>query len=503
MRPFSSSCSRRLRSGGRGKAVILVAAGAVLLSGCGSRITEAEFAAFDAADGAGAAQGTSDLSVAGADPSALGGIDQVPGSASTGTVGTVPGTGGAAAPAAADAKSNSSTSATTGATPAAAGAKVPVAAGCAKQGPPVTIGQVGSFSGLAGATFVGGVKAPYVWVNYMNARGGLGCHPIRFIQVDTQSNPALTQAAIDRLVNKEGAIALFGNLVPLEIAGFISGLEKAQVAGIGGDQAAPEWSGVSKYIFPVGGTARSLVAGSVKQAAELGKKKIAVLSCVETSACGANFSNTIVKDGFAKKFGMEVVYTGQISITQPDYTAQCQNAKSAGADTVAWGLDKAGLQRAAKSCATLGYFPTLPLISLQGSFDPADPNLRKSGAFLSSPVFPYMLNNTPALAQFHDAMKKYAPTAPVDNAASLVWASGQMLAEVVDKLGPSVQTRALTKADILDGLDKIKNETLDGIITPTTYKTGAPQAENLCYFGIEFTAQGIFRPTNGLTKGCI
>lgn len=517
MRPSSSSRSVRSRFGlhAREKAVVLVAAGAVLMAGCGSRVTEAEFAAADASAGIGSAQpgtaGASGVTDAG----------QVPGGAATDTTaadttasGAAPAAGGAATDAAAagatvPTATGTATKPGKGAVAAVdsaatgGGAKAPVAAGCAKQGPPVTIGQVGSFSGLAGSNFAGAVKTPYVWVNYMNARGGLGCHPIRFLQIDTQSNPALTQAAIDRLVNKEGAIALMANFVPLEIAGFLSGLEKAKVAGIGGDQAAPEWVGISKYAFPVGGTARSLVAGSVKQASELGRKKIAVLACVETSPCGANFTNTIINDGFAKKFGMEVVYSGQVSLTQPDYTAQCQNAKSAGADTIAWGLDKAGLQRAAKSCATLNYFPTLPLISLQGSFDPTDANIRKSGAFLSSPVFPYMLDNTPALKEFQGAMKQYAPTAAIDSSASLVWASAQMLAKVVDKLGVGAQTRALTKEDILGGLDKIKNETLSGLIPATTFTVGSPQVENPCYFGIQFTAQGVFRATNGLTKGCI
>lgn len=200
---------------------------------------------------------------------------------------------------------------------------------------------------------------------------------------------------------------------------------------------------------------------------------------------------------------MEVVYSGSVSITQPDYTAQCQNAKNAGADTIAWGLDRAGLQRAAKSCAAINYFPTLPLIALLGSFDPSDVNIRKSGAFLSSPTFPYMLTNTPSLGLYHDAIQKYAPSAVIDTASSQTWASGQMLAKIVDSLGPEAQSRPLTKADIFAGAGKIKKETLGGIIPPTTYKAVGPQAENLCYFGIRFSAAGEFEAPKGLKPTCI
>src|SRR5262249_42772625 len=158
---------------------------------------------------------------------------------------------------------------------------VPVAAGCTTQGPPVLIGQVGTFSGLVGANFAGAIKTSYVWVNYMNQHGGLGCHPIHFEQIDDQSNPALSQAAVEKLTT-EGAIAIFAAYVPLDVAGFQAGLNKMKIAAIGGDQAAPEWNS-NQYMYPVGGTPRAAIAGSVQQAAEAGGKKIAVLYCVEAS----------------------------------------------------------------------------------------------------------------------------------------------------------------------------------------------------------------------------
>jgi len=478
-------------------AAVAVAVGLVL-AGCGSRVDE------DVAESQPAGV-TSALTAPQTATGTTGAVD--PGTTATqpGTT-TTTGTGTTATGTTPATTTTGTTPATTSGTKANAGTKatgnVPVAQGCAKQGPPVTIGQVGTFSGLVGANFAGAIKTSYVWVNYMNQHGGLGCHPIRFIQIDDQSNPALSQAAVERLVSKEGAVAIFAAYVPLDVAGFQAGLNKMKVAAIGGDQAAPEWNS-NQYMYPVGGTPRAAIAGSVQQAAEAGGKKIAVLYCVEASPCGSNFNDTIIKDGFAKKFGMDVVYSGSISITQPDYTAQCQNAKNAGADVVAWGLDRAGLQRAAKSCAAIGYFPKLPLIALQGSFDPSDQNLRKSTAFLSGLSFPYMLDNTPATKLFHDAMKQFAPSAAIDTAGSGTWAAGQMLAKIVEKLGPAAQTRPLTKEDIFTGAGKINKETLDGIIPATTYKAVGPQAENLCYFGIQFGSDGVFRAPKGLKPTCL
>jgi ABC-type branched-subunit amino acid transport system substrate-binding protein len=475
------------------KVAAVTAAVGLVLAGCGSRVDD------DAVE-AQPAGVSSQLPavVPGADTAATAAVDTTAATVpATTTTGTAPGTTAGTTP-----------TTTTGTKPqpatkpqAGTTGAVPVAQGCAKQGPPVLIGQVGTFSGLVGANFAGAIKTSYVWVNHMNAMGGLGCHPIVFEQIDDQSNPALSQAAVEKLVNK-GAIAIFGAFVPLDVAGFQAGLNKMKVAAVGGDQAAPEWNS-NQYMYPVGGTARAAVAGSVQQAAQAGGKKIAVLYCVEASPCGSNFNDTIIKDGYANKFGMDVVYSGSVSITQPDYTAQCQNAKNAGADTVAWGLDRAGLQRAAKSCAAIGYFPKLPLIALQGSFDPKDANIRKSGAFLSGPTFPYMVSDSPATKLYHDSMQKYAPGAAIDTAGSQTWASGMMLAKIVENLGPEAQARPLTKDDIFTGAGKIKKETLNGIIPPTTYKAVGPQAENLCYFPIEFRSDGTFRATTGLKPACI
>ncbi|GAA0607674.1 hypothetical protein GCM10009547_06990 [Sporichthya brevicatena] len=501
--PFRSTRARTGPSAGR-IAAVAVAVGLVL-AGCGSRVDEevAEAAPAGVTSDVGTGAVTPGTDPAGGVvPGA--GAGAVPGAVAPGTTTTNTAPNAAAGGNTATTNNSSGTKGNTAGTKSSGGntAQTPVAAGCKQQGPPVVIGQVGTFSGLVGANFAGAIKTSYVWVNYMNAKGGLGCHPIRFIQIDDQSNPALSQAAVERLVSKEGAIAIFAAFVPLDVAGFQAGLNKMKVAAIGGDQAAPEWNS-NQYMYPVGGTPRAGIAGSVQQAAEAGGKKIAVLYCVEASPCGSNFNDTIIKDGYAKKFGMEVVYSGSVSITQPDYTAQCQNAKNAGADVVAWGLDRAGLQRAAKSCAAIGYFPKLPLIALQGSFDPKDPNLRKSGAFLSSLSFPYLINNTPATKAYHEAMQKYAPGAAVDTSGSGTWAAGQMLAKIVEKLGPEAQTRPLTKEDIFVGAGKIKNETLDGIIPATTYKATGPQPENLCYFGIRFNSDGTFNAPKGLKPTCL
>ena len=154
----------------------------------------------------------------------------------------------------------------------------------------------------------------------------------------------------------------------------------------------------------------------------------------------------------------------------------------------------------------MSYFPVIGLSATQGAFDATDPNLRKDTASLGSVVVPYMLNNTPALQAFHTAMKTYAPSAPVETTALTTWADGMMLKAAVEALGPSAQTKTITPAMMVQGLSKIRNETLGGLIPPTTYgmagRSGTPSPEILCYYPILFGHDGVFSAPDGIKQRC-
>jgi ABC-type branched-subunit amino acid transport system substrate-binding protein len=476
---------------------IIAVCGLTLASGCGTQVSRD---AVLRAEAGGAVAGTP----------ATGGQSTVDTGASTATLpsgasapAAAASTPGAAAGPASGSARQTSGAASSGAT--AVGAQTgtaTVAAGCAKQGPPVVLGQVGGFSGIVGANVQGAIAASYVWVKDVNARGGLGCHPVTFIQKDDGSNPAQAQATVQDLVENHGAIGLFSNWDPLGPSGFRAGVEKEGIPAVGGDQNNPDWN-QSPLLFAVGGTYRPQFAGALKAVADAGGRKVAVLYCVEATGCTA-FYNTVVKDGYAKKFGMAIVYTATVSATQTDFTSECQNAKNAGADTVVFAGDASGIERVARSCSNLNYFPKMPIAAIQASFNRADPNLRKDGVYLGSDVFPFTDADNPAEADFQAAMKKYAPSAPIDGPAATTWASGKMLELVVSRLGPSAQGVPLTKEMLLQGLATVKNETLNGLIPPTTYPaTGQTHFENLCYYGLKFNPDGTMTAIAGSNYQCI
>jgi ABC-type branched-subunit amino acid transport system substrate-binding protein len=375
--------------------------------------------------------------------------------------------------------------------------------GCAKQGAPVVIGQVGAFSGLVGANNQGAVRTLPVWVRDVNARGGLGCHPVTLYQKDTASDPARSEAAVKEMVESKNAVALVANYAPLDVQGFRKGVEEEHIAAVGGDQVTPDWH-KSPELFPVGGNERAQFAGSVKALGAKGVKRIAIFYCIESTACTA-FRDTLDRDGYAKKFGMSIVYESQISLTQNDFTSVCQSAKTAGAQAIVFAGDAGGVSRTARSCNTVGLTVPIAITASQATFDPNDQNLQRATVSMAAPVFPFTQGGDNAAEKdFLAAIARYNPSATIDAASALTWSSAKMLERAVALLGPSVQSGPLTRDLIHKGLGLVKNETLGGLIPPTSYTFGQAQAaENFCFAPMAFGSPGRFSAPQGTRFSCI
>ena len=381
------------------------------------------------------------LPVAGASPVGAGGSTGA-GSAASGVGGTkaggtAPSTGTAASPAA-----------------------------CTQPGAPLVVGQVGAWSGLVGQSAGNGRTGLAVWAQDVNARGGIACHPVQLYSVDDQSSGDKSAAAVNDLVQNKKAQAIVGSFVPIDGAAYKSAVESNKVPTIGGDVTGPNWYD-SPYMFAVGGAPEAVYTATMKGATTLGKTKLALWYCVESSSC--SYGEAFAKKN-APKVGASVVYETTISLTQSDFTSQCQNSKSAGATAVFYFGDGSSVQRLARSCNNLGYNPTIMVPSL-AAIAPlrTDPNTNKDGMVFGPSVFPWMLGDNPARKAFQDAYARYAPGAPTDAAAATAWTDGKMLEAAVTKLGQTAVGQPITTAMIMEGLGMIQGETLGGLIPPTTF----------------------------------
>ena len=469
----------------------VLVAGSLLLAGCGTRADEAEIRA-----GAGTA-GTVTLTQESLDQlraAAAGGgtvpttgvpaVDLPTGVVEPGSV--VPGTGSApAAPG-----TTNPGRAVPGTQTAAAGAAT---AACTQKLAPVALGQVGTFSGLAGAVSAAARTTAAIWAQDVNARGGLACHPVTVYARDDGGDPARAAALVRELHAQTKVVALIDSVVVFSVAGFRTAVEDLKLPVIGGELLAPDWN-ESPYMFPQGAGFFDQIVGFLKQGVEMGKKKIATLYCVEVTACSEGIAYG--RSTGVKKAGGELVYDSAISLTQTDFTAQCQNAKNAGADQMVLGMDGSAMTRVARSCAAIGYRPLFSGIGgTISSAQAADPTLRSFGLAVASGVAPWTETDTPGLKAYREALTRYAPALQPDGASIQAWVSGKLLEAAIAGVAAKARAGALTSPLILEGLGTVKNEDLDGLTGPITFTPNQKSAKSSgCVYYELLTSQGWTAP---------
>jgi branched-chain amino acid transport system substrate-binding protein len=388
------------------------------------------------------------------------------------------------------------------------GATVPTGADapCTKALGPVVIGQTSPSSGIIGASTFNMRAGLALWARAVNAAGGVQCHPVQLYQMDDAADPARVTSNLDDLVNNKHAIAIVGAGVPTTFAAAKRFAEQNKVPFVGGDMIEAGWFS-SPWIFPQGGGPLAAYAGATKEAAEkAGTKKVGLIYCVEAAICGTINENF---EAMAKASGLEVVLRKVSSITSPDYTAECQALKAAGAQAVFVALEGSGDARFARSCLSLGYAPPAATSALSVSAEAAlDPNFRKLGVFLGTGNAPYQADDTPGGRLFTAAYDTFAPGSSIDQNTISQWTSGKLFEKAVANVFQEARSGPITREMVLDGLWKMKNEKLNGLTPGVTFNENAPPKQNDCYALLNLTPTGYTAPKGskfdcfaGLPKG--
>ncbi len=384
--------TRRPRAASVAAAVCLL----TLLAGCGTRASEADVRAGAQPEGVVTLDQASVDALAVAAQAGVAAAAAPGGTTAALPVATTPG----------NTSPGSGATAGTGPTGSAATAKprTSVATGtaadtgkCTTPGAPVTLGQVGTFSGLAGSITGDGLLAVAAWAKDVNARGGLACHPVTLYVRDDGGDPARAAAAVRELVDQRQVAALVANVTALSGAGFLPEVKKTCVPSVGLD-FGPDWSREA-CLFPQGGGWFESIAALVKQAVDKKHLKLGLLYCVEISTCAS--AGKLVEEA-AERYGAKLVYSSAVSLTQTDFTAQCQNAKNAGVEELAVALEGSAMARLARSCLALNYRPILVGAGLAVSVAQAeDPKLRELTVVAMAPNAPWFLTDQPGLKEYH------------------------------------------------------------------------------------------------------
>jgi branched-chain amino acid transport system substrate-binding protein len=349
------------------------------------------------------------------------------------------------------------------------------AAGLVANLSPVTIGNVGTYSGIIGSIFHSGAGAALLVAKYINAHGGLNGHPVNMVSADDGGDPARNASIVKQMVETQHAMAFVGQLTPLSSTGSSPYLQSHSIPVIGGDLYDPVWYSNPDF-FPEGTDQDKLVISFAKVGLPFGHTRVGFLYCSETPIC--TNANRTLQSHQGQINPAQLVYSAQISLAQPDYTAECLGAKNANAQLLLIAADPGSLGRVAANCAQQGYHPQLASPGLAvNNGSAADPNL--DGLTTATPVFPWFSGDAAGAQTFQQAVQQFAPGYAPDGTSAAVWTSGMLLNQAGKSLGP-----APSPAQLLQGLWSLKNYNIDGLsAVALTFAQGAPATDSGgCYF---------------------
>lgn len=435
---------------------------------------------------AGSSVGSSTGSVGGGSSSAVSGSSGGAARSAAGSSGSATASGGkagtsaAAGPAsksAASAGPSGSAAAGGGAPAAGAGTAAAVPAGkCSGSEPAFNVASVGSFSGILGAVFINSVKSLRAWAALKNATGGINCHKVNLLFGDDQGDPARNQALVRKFVEQDGVIALIFNAAPFSDRAAIDYINQKKIPFIGQGGGSMHYydDPMSFPLFPSGVYMQMVtIAGGAQVYVPKGMKKVAIATCTEGEYC--NVADKVYAET-APKVGFEIVYQGKASLTQPDMTSMCLQARNAGAQVFVTSFDSQTNERLLNSCAKVNYKPGITVANLQAQADFVK-NPNAEGGVLGMVALPWTETGQPAMAEYLGALKKYAPDTALESAGVVAWIAGKAFERAASTVPP---TKSATNQDILAGLYSFKGEKLNGLTYPLTFVEGQKDKPVAC-----------------------
>jgi branched-chain amino acid transport system substrate-binding protein len=335
-----------------------------------------------------------------------------------------------------------------------------------------------------------------VWAKWINDRGGVNGHPVEVVTGDDGGDPSRHRSLVQEFVEQRGVIAFISNPEALTGQGSVAYLTQAQVPVIGAEGAG-QWFYESPVYFPQGSHGKALLESTVLTVAAVAKPagitNVALINCVEAQVCRDSSAKS---PGLYQKQGMKVVYTADDSIGQPDFTAECLNARNNNAQVISMGMDANAVRSIAAACARQNYHPLLAWTS--GSASAAqgkDPNLE--GALVSSIVASWPDSGTPATAEFHEAMAKYAPGADVTGGHMLGWVASKIFERATQQLPEPATAKA-----VLDALGAINGDVMPDLTGPLLFNPGQPATPTVCGFAVRIRG-GAFVGDNSVGRVCV
>jgi len=338
-------------------------------------------------------------------------------------------------------------------------------------GADVVLGSFGVQTGVLGAVTRPAPAGVRAWAASLNSRGGLNGHRVRLVVGDDGGEPARTQVVVRQMVEQDHVVA-FLNHFSFTLYAALPYLESKGVPIIGGTNASEDEDKSAIVFQPLLGADDGIAWSFLLAiAAQTPKKRIALVYCREVTQCENQRGKIKSKLPYA---GLQFVYEAQVSLAQPDYTAEMLAAQRAGAEVVMGLLDTASLIRLARSAHRQGYQPILNgphNLEADQTFTGGE---ELEGLLVPSRLPPY--KSSPKMADYREAMAKYQPGEPLGGYGS----GGFVVGKLLEKLAPVIG-EPVTSQGLITALYTLRGERLDGLLPGVSFPRGPNRTQvNLC-----------------------
>jgi branched-chain amino acid transport system substrate-binding protein len=222
------------------------------------------------------------------------------------------------------------------------------------------------------------------------------------------------------------------------------------------------------------------------------KKKLGIATCAEAQACRDAYDQW---PDVARRFGLDLVYRAQVSLAQPDFTAECLGARNAGVELFATVVDVTGVSRFSASCGRQNFKPTYLFIqTVVDDREKNDPNLQ--GAYGAVATFPWPADDSPGTAEYHATMRRFAPNVTPAASSTQLWTAAKIFERAAVVLADPPD-----RGKLIDTLHSLKNETFGGLTQPITYHKDAAASRVPCWF-VQTISNGAWVAPQGSRPVC-
>jgi branched-chain amino acid transport system substrate-binding protein len=189
------------------------------------------------------------------------------------------------------------------------------------------ISQTGRYAEPAGRQ----VNSIKLWVDEVNARGGLLSHKIRLILLDDKSDTQTSIKLYEKLITEDKVDLILGPYSSGITEAAVNVTERYKMPFVAyGAASRPIWEKGRRYIFDIVAVADDYQKGAVHLAKQIGVKTIAIIG--EDSLFPREAGKGAKE--WAKKLGIDVVLEENYPQRQTDFTALLQKIKAAGAEAI-------------------------------------------------------------------------------------------------------------------------------------------------------------------------